>query len=54
MEISQNKTNINSMKNCFDIYETPIVEVIEVQVEVGFAASNPFEKPINDGNDYTW
>ena len=36
-----------------DIYETPIVEIIEVEIEKGFAASNP-NGGIQDLEQDTW
>lgn len=47
-------------KNYLNPYEAPALEIIEVKIEQGFAASTPgeglIEKPGlgNGGNDYDW
>ena len=40
------------MKGIETFYESPLVEIVEVQVEKGFAAS-PLESP-EDGGTYSW
>ena len=52
--IRNNKIDLAGLPKIREIYETPVIEMVEVRVEQGFQSSPLDPGDGKDDNEYTW